>query len=151
MRNKILVCIFAFLGVLVFGQEVETSTKTPKKPLVIIDGMVSDLQKLYLLEEDKIQSINIIERIGDLLPTANVGDIGMIVVVTKSREKAKLKTSQKITYLINYKEYNEEDINKIDPKRIQSVHILKDEVSKQIFNDKQNMKVVITLKEEKKF
>lgn len=151
MRNKILVCIFSLLGVLVFGQEVETSTKISKKPLVIIDGMVSDLQKLYLLEEDKIQSINIIERIGDLLPTANVGDIGMIVVVTKSREKAKLKTSQKITYLINDKEYNEEDINRIDPKSIKSVNILKDEVSKQIFSDKQNMKVVVTLKEEKKF
>lgn len=87
MRNKILVCIFAFLGVLVFGQEVETSTKIPKKPLVIIDGMVSDLQELYFWGEDKIQSINIIERIADLLPTANVGDIGMIVVVTKTERK----------------------------------------------------------------
>lgn len=42
-------------------------------------------------------------------------------------------------------------MRRIDPKKIKSVNILKDEVSKQIFSDKQNMKVVVTLKEEKKF
>lgn len=36
-------------------------------------------------------------------------------------------------------------MRRIDPKKIKSVNILKDEVSKQMFSDKQNMKVVITL------
>lgn len=150
MRNKILVCIFAFLGGLVFGQEVETSTKISKKPLVIIDGIVSDLQKLYLLEEDKIQNINIIERTADLLPTANVGDRGMIVVVTKNGEKAKLKRSKKVTYLVNDKEYNEEEVNKIDPKSIKSIHILKDKVSKEVFGDNDDLKIIIKLKKKYK-
>lgn len=155
--KKIIVFGMLLCGVLASAQEkkvevLESSTPAIlKKPLVIIDGKLSDLKELHLLNEDLIEQIDILKKEQAEALYGSQGSAGAIIVKKREiRLCANKVKDAKTLFFVNDKEYSREEIEKLDPNSIESLSIIKGKEAEAKYGERaKDGAIIIKLKEQK--
>ena len=155
--------------------QVKSSTNKDKNPLFVINGTISKKETLDNLNPDEIESITVLKDISATSIYGNKGKNGVILIVTKNEASInKNKKLERITvktikhedtkktivkteietndntdplFILNNKEISKEKMEAIDPKKIESVNVLKGPTAIEKYGEKgKNGVVEITSK-----
>lgn len=106
----------------------QNSKDSTDKPLIVIDGVISENKNMNQIPSTDIKSINVIKGTGATEKYGQKGEKGVVEISTKAKYKTVLDTSN-ITVTINGDEImlNGEKVNANDPrlKRIKRINVLR--------------------------
>lgn len=130
-----------------------------KKPLIVIDGVVSEDQEIDQIDPTNIESINVLKGDSAKNKYGKKGKNGAVEITTKKGEEDDEEVektefipsdnTQKPMYFIDGKETNEKEIKQLDPANIKMVNVLKDDAAiKKYGKEGQNGVVEITTNKE---
>lgn len=165
-RIIFIICVIFWSNSLIQAQEVENSKKENLhielkegiKPDVYVDGKKFDFS-IDLLDVNKIESVKILK--GDKASKEYNAKNGVILIVTKKNNdemnQPKIEAKEYTTnegkepmIMIDGKESEKENLEKISPNDIKSIEILKNEQAIKKYNAPNGVVIVTTKKGEKK-
>ena len=125
-----------------------------KKPLVIIDDVVSSNEQLKAMDANKIQSVSVLKDAARTVLYPG-GENGVIIITTKKKKET---TSQqgnmpkkKPLYIVDGVPTSSEESELIDPNEIDSIQVFKGEKAMALYGTKgANGVILITTKKNKK-
>ncbi|MBX2967593.1 MAG: TonB-dependent receptor plug domain-containing protein [Cyclobacteriaceae bacterium] len=154
-------CIFAIAS----AQEIRLTSQsfTTEKPLFVVNGEHTAYDDLSYIKPNDIESIEVIKNQQAIDRYGEAGKNGVVVVTLKNFKKPKAteepvdqnssiflrkySTGAQPLYVLDGKIIQQEDVEKIDPKNIESIEVLKDEKATNQYGDEgKNGVIVITSK-----
>lgn len=151
--KKIIITLSLMCGIFAFGQEKEVKTikdavtpsETSLKPLVIIAGKEYSLKHLYELNEKVIEKVTILKPDEGRALYGYKGNNGVIVVNLKKGSERFV--PKKIIYIVEGKKMSEDMVLAMEPNKIESINILKNEEAvKQYGEEAREGAIIIKLK-----
>jgi hypothetical protein len=121
--------------------------------LIYIDGKISTPAELEAIPASKISSVDILkgDKLDDIIDAK--GKTAMINVQLKPVDLPEIIIHSKKTnplYIIDGKESTKENLDKVNPERIEDVRVIKESTSLQVYGEKgRNGVVIVNLKPEK--
>ncbi|WP_273275661.1 M56 family metallopeptidase [Maribacter polysiphoniae] len=130
-----------------------------KKPLIVIDGVVSEDKAIEEIDPTDIESISVLKDDSAKKKYGKKGKNGVVEITTKKggeeeEEVKKIEFTQsdnntKPLFLIDGREVDEKEIKQLDPSDVKTVNVLKDDAAKKKYGKKgQNGVVEITTNKE---
>ena len=168
MRNRILtICIIGLMASNLHAQESKPSTENKKKqdllnfefkadqtPDVYIDGKKYDYEILQLLDQDKIETLNVVK--GERAIKEYKAPNGVLVITSKKSTEAEIPANVKKimkgdpgkepVVIIDGKVSSQEKLSQILPENVESIEVFKDQKALELYNAPYGAVVVKTKK-----
>lgn len=118
------------------------------KVLYVIDGEVVDAEKMRYLDKKKIKSINILKDKSAIEKYGKKAEYGVVEISTKdntppSNIVVRSIDSNAVLYILDGEESTKAAVDRLDPKTIESVSVLKNESATSLYGDKGKSGVII--------
>lgn len=145
--KKVAILFGLIFGAMISAQEnsssiekmMETAQKEGK-PLVVVDGKVIDFQSLKNMDKNQIENIHILKGQEATALYAQKAQNGLIVIQTKSGNSSKKSKNEPENepklYLIDEKEVEKSQLDKISPDQIEKVEVFKGEKTIEKYGEK---------------
>ena len=156
MKNILmLTCVLLFSITQTYGQDkLKIELKDDPKPDVYIDGKKYDHEIFELLDQDKIESVNVIK--GEQAEKEYNAPNGVILIKTK-KGSIKIEKDDKIViknkdgdknpiFIIDGKSSNKEVLEKLSPDDIESIEVVKGEKAIEKYNAPNGVIIIKTKK-----
>lgn len=122
------------------------------KVLYVLDGEVIDAEKMRYLDKNKIKSINILKDKSAIEKYGKKAEDGVVKINTKddtppSNIEVRSIDSNAVLYILDGEESTKATVDRLDPKTIESVSVLKNESATSLYGDKgKNGVIIVTTK-----
>ncbi|WP_339916329.1 M56 family metallopeptidase [Yeosuana marina] len=129
---------------------IKIASKDGKEPLFIVDGKVISKKEMNDIDPKSIEKVEVLKGDGAIKNYGEDAANGVILIKKKDTEISNLLKLEKTPlYILDGKEITTDEMNDINPDKIDSISVLKGESATKKYGDKgKNGVVIITLKKE---
>ncbi|WP_166963761.1 M56 family metallopeptidase [Yeosuana marina] len=129
---------------------IKIASKDGKEPLFIVDGKVISKKEMNDIHPNSIEKVEVLKGDGAIKNYGEDAANGVILIKKKDTEISNLLKLEKTSlYILDGKEITTDEMNDINPDKIDGINVLKGESATKKYGDKgKNGVVIITLKKE---